>query len=154
MKTLKIICSILFKRYAGTHTGKQPLISTTLGQLYFTYNFNWKDICYTWMLNHYSNLRSNWGSSDKKIHSHPSFGLATVHLMVWVSFLTWGQKCKLRTQTLVEQCLMKICIQLVSHVRLFVTLWTISHQVQILSMGFPKQEYWSELPFPSPSMNE
>ena len=28
-------------------------------------------------------------------------------------------------------------------------LWTVVCQVP-LSMGFPRQEYWSELPFPSP----
>ena len=31
----------------------------------------------------------------------------------------------------------------------FVTPWTVAHQVP-LSMGFPRQEYWSVLPFPSP----
>ena len=31
----------------------------------------------------------------------------------------------------------------------FVTPWTIAHQAP-LSMGFPGQECWSELPFPSP----
>ena len=31
----------------------------------------------------------------------------------------------------------------------FVTLWTVAHQAP-LSMGFPRQEYWSELPFLSP----
>ena len=36
-----------------------------------------------------------------------------------------------------------------SHVRLFATLWTISHQAP-LSMGFPRQEYWSGLPCPPP----
>ena len=36
-----------------------------------------------------------------------------------------------------------------SHVRLFVTPWTVIHQAP-LSMGFSRQEYWSELPFPSP----
>ena len=29
------------------------------------------------------------------------------------------------------------------------TPWTVAHQVP-LSMGFPRQEYWSGLPFPSP----
>ena len=33
-----------------------------------------------------------------------------------------------------------------SHVRLFVTPWTQAAP----SMGFSRQEYWSELPFPSP----
>ena len=32
---------------------------------------------------------------------------------------------------------------------MFVTLWAITHQVP-LSMGFPRKEYWSGLPFPSP----
>ena len=31
----------------------------------------------------------------------------------------------------------------------FVTPWTVACQVP-LSVGFPRQEYWSELPFPSP----
>ena len=35
-----------------------------------------------------------------------------------------------------------------SHVWLFVTPWTVAHQAP-LSMGFSRQEYWSELPFPS-----
>ena len=30
-----------------------------------------------------------------------------------------------------------------------VTPWTVAHQTP-LSMGFPRQEYWSQLPFPSP----
>ena len=29
------------------------------------------------------------------------------------------------------------------------TPWTVTHQAP-LSMGFPRQEYWSGLPFPSP----
>ena len=29
------------------------------------------------------------------------------------------------------------------------TQWTVTHQAS-LSMGFPRQEYWSGLPFPSP----
>ena len=41
---------------------------------------------------------------------------------------------------------MHVC--LLSHVRLFVTLWTVAHQAP-LSMGFPRQEYGSRLPFPS-----
>ena len=31
----------------------------------------------------------------------------------------------------------------------FATPWTVVHQAS-LSMGFPRQEYWSNLPFPSP----
>ena len=36
-----------------------------------------------------------------------------------------------------------------SHVWHFVTPWTVAHQAP-LSMGFPRQEYWSGLPFPPP----
>ena len=36
-----------------------------------------------------------------------------------------------------------------SHVRLFVTPWTVAHQAPP-SMEFSRQEYWSGLPFPSP----
>ena len=43
----------------------------------------------------------------------------------------------------------RVCV--LSHfscVQLFVTLWTIAHQTP-LAMGFSRQEYWSELSFPS-----
>ena len=43
--------------------------------------------------------------------------------------------------------LLSFCV--LSRVWLFVTPWTVAHQAP-LSMGFPRQEYWSGLPFPSP----
>ena len=36
-----------------------------------------------------------------------------------------------------------------SRVRLLATPWTVAHQAP-LSMGFPRQQYWSGLPFPPP----
>ena len=42
-----------------------------------------------------------------------------------------------------------MCAQLLSRVRLFVTLWPVARQAP-LSMGFPRQESWSEMPFPAP----
>ena len=42
-----------------------------------------------------------------------------------------------------------VVVQLLSHVRLFETLWTLAHHTP-LSMGFPRQEYWSGVPFPPP----
>ena len=41
------------------------------------------------------------------------------------------------------------CGQLLSHAQLFVTPWTITLQAS-LSLGFPRQEYWSGLTFPPP----
>ena len=48
-----------------------------------------------------------------------------------------------------RHCDVAVVVQLLSHVWLFVTPWIVAHQAP-LSMGFPKQKYWSELPFPSP----
>ena len=40
--------------------------------------------------------------------------------------------------------------KLLHHVRLCVTPYTAAHQAP-LSLGFSRQEYWSGLPFPSPT---
>ena len=42
---------------------------------------------------------------------------------------------------------MHACV--LSHVRLFAAPWTVAHQAPLF-MGYPRQEYWSGLPFPSP----
>ena len=42
-----------------------------------------------------------------------------------------------------------VCVYVLSHVRLFVTPWTAALKAP-LSVGFPRQEYWHRLPFPSP----
>ena len=40
-----------------------------------------------------------------------------------------------------------MCYSALSRVWLFATLWTVPQQAS-LSMEFPRQEYWNELPFP------
>ena len=45
--------------------------------------------------------------------------------------------------------LMNIDAEILSRVRLCVTPQTVAHQARP-SLGFSRQEYWSELPFPSP----
>ena len=40
-------------------------------------------------------------------------------------------------------------VYVLSHVQLFAIPWTVTHQA-LLSTGFPRQEYWSGLSFPSP----
>ena len=44
-----------------------------------------------------------------------------------------------------------VCVRvcMLSCVQLFVTPWTVAHQAP-LSMGFPRQEYWSGFPFAPP----
>ena len=44
-----------------------------------------------------------------------------------------------------------VCAKLLSHVQLFVTLWTVARQ-DPLSMEFFRQEWCSGLPFPSPGI--
>ena len=41
-----------------------------------------------------------------------------------------------------SSCLDVCMLSRFSHVRLFGTLWSLAHQTP-LSMGFPRQEYWS-----------
>ena len=45
-----------------------------------------------------------------------------------------------------------MCVHVPSHfsrIQLFSTTWTVAHQAP-LTMEFPRQEYWNDLPFPSP----
>ena len=42
-----------------------------------------------------------------------------------------------------------MCVCMLSCIQLFVTLWTATFQAPV-SMGFPRQESWSRLPFPPP----
>ena len=58
-----------------------------------------------------------------------------------------------RKDSLFNRCCWKswtsVRVQLLSHVWLFATPWTVVHQVP-LSMGFSRQEFWDGLPFPPP----
>ena len=44
-----------------------------------------------------------------------------------------------------------VCVCMLSCVRLFVTPRTVAYQAS-LSMGFPREEHWSGLQFPSPGI--
>ena len=59
-------------------------------------------------------------------------------------------ECNVREHclSLIEFNILAEVVQSLSHVWLFVTPWTVA--LQALSMWFPRQEYWSDLPFPSP----
>ena len=53
------------------------------------------------------------------------------------------------TENIIHFRFVCVCTQWLSSVQLFVTPWTIAHQVP-LSMEFSRQEYWSGLSFPHP----
>ena len=56
-----------------------------------------------------------------------------------------------KTKLMASSPILRACVlSCFSHVCLFVTPWTVAHQAP-LSMGFSRQEYWSGLPFPSPT---
>ena len=42
-----------------------------------------------------------------------------------------------------------VVVYVLSHVQLLLTPWTVACQAP-RSLGFPRQEYWGGLPFPSP----
>ena len=48
-----------------------------------------------------------------------------------------------------QTCLIACMLGHFSRVQFFATLWTVACQAP-QSMGFPRQEYWNGLPFPSP----
>ena len=60
-----------------------------------------------------------------------------------------GSSVLLLTNSCPEIHSQAVKVKSLSHVRLFVTPWTVTYQAP-LSMGFSRQEYWSGLPFPSP----
>ena len=64
-------------------------------------------------------------------------------------YALWGPRTSC---TLSEHSVfLRVCVCVFSHVWFFVTPWTIVHQAS-LSMEFFRQEYWSQLPFPTPGI--
>ena len=57
--------------------------------------------------------------------------------------------CSLTRDWTCNPCIGKVKVKSLSHVWLFATPWTVVYQAP-QSMEFSRQEYWSELPFPSP----
>ena len=67
-------------------------------------------------------------------------------------FIMYTYRKSLSIHLKLKQCYIStvcICAQLLSHIWLLATLWTVAHQAP-LSMEFPRQEYWGGLPFPPP----
>ena len=76
-------------------------------------------------------LAAGWSSCSKLLH------------LVGVTVST-----RQRSQDMVRILAIAL-VKSLNHVRLFVTPWAVAYQAPP-SMGFSRQEYWSELPFPSP----
>ena len=73
--------------------------------------------------------------------------LAPVHNMDLNGLLTWWEPTRSTCVCVCVCVCARACAQSLSHVRLLATPWTAASQVP-LSMGSPRKEYWSGLPFP------
>ena len=71
----------------------------------------------------------------------PTQGLNLSHLCL----LHWH----VNSLPLSHQGRLKVKVNSLSRIRLFATPWTVAYQAP-LSMEFPRQEYWNELPCPPP----
>ena len=92
--------------------------------------------------------RPHWGASDAGSEGRgwdQSLHFPRFYCIYFLAVL--GLRCCAGFLYLWRGC---VCSQLLSHVRLFVTLWT-GARLAPLSMGFSRQEYWSGLPFPPPA---
>ena len=56
------------------------------------------------------------------------------------------------TNPMLAETVLCICVCVLSCVQLFETPWTVACQAP-LTMGFPRQEYWGGLSFPSPEIS-
>ena len=81
------------------------------------------------------------------IHSLFIYSFIYLHIS-WITQLTFIECFLSGRYALVSgYSLLLLLFSHSSHVRLFVTPWTVARQAP-LSLGFPRQEYWSGLPFP------
>ena len=87
-------------------------------------------------------LYFDFQSSAMTVSTKTCFGRHTV-----CSFLTLLFVHKHAESCSTPSCAGAACMEL-SHIRLFVAPWTVACQGP-LSMGFPRSEHWSGLPFPS-----
>ena len=72
------------------------------------------------------------------------------YLYVCWSIWTGNDAVPQKEKWILDGCVTQVWrkCQLLSHVILFASPWSIAHQIP-LSMGFPRQECWSGLPLPS-----
>ena len=72
----------------------------------------------------------------------PSFYPSVPNIVIF--HVTWKKSLEPRK---------KVKVKLLSCVQFFATPWTVAYNAPP-SMGFSRQEYWSGLPFPSPTQSE
>ena len=104
-------------------------------------------------------MSDSWGLVDCSPPGFSVHGILQARILEWFAITfshvrRWeniNEHLNVRLQpcgTYSFNCL-KVKVKLLSRVRLFVTLWTVTYQAP-LSVEFSRQEYWSGLAFPSP----
>ena len=86
----------------------------------------------------------NPGGCDEEGCGRGSWWRTYVH--PWLIHVNVWQKPPQYCKVISLQLIWKVKVKSLSHVRLFVTTWTVAYQATP-SMGFSRQEYWSGLPF-------
>ena len=117
------------------------------------YGYFWSvRLCCCWVAQSCLTL---WDPTDCSLPGSSVHGILQARILEWVAIPFCGGYSWPRDWTQVS-CLAgrfftmrKWTLLLLSPVRLFATPWTVARQAH-LSMEFPRQEYWSGLPFPSP----
>ena len=84
----------------------------------------------------HSQTYHNWGQMDKMVPVKELMADVYNIAAIWAALLFFGNASSL-----------PYVLSHLSHVRLFVTPWTVAYQTP-LSMGFSRQEYWSGVPLP------
>ena len=90
----------------------------------------------------FSSTLENWLLENSSVSLIGFSNIVPAFALVSLKFVSGGKFAPGKEVT-------KSCVQSVSHIQLFATLWNVAHQAP-LSIGFPRQEYWRRLPFPSP----
>ena len=102
----------------------------------------------TFMWNRNTACKQDWMPHGRFLAAQDTWPFSSVPWGVFskkLGFKTWSYKQKHCRCFTVHACIPSCSVV----PDCFATPWTIAHQAP-LSMGFPRQEYWSELPFPPP----
>ena len=95
-----------------------------------------------WLSMHAECYKLSILETQSKISPKKIYGLKYAHEQIWTD------NKKIKKNRWINSLNVNVSCSVVC-VWLFVTPLTVTHQAP-LSMGFPRQEYWSWLPFPSP----
>ena len=93
-------------------------------------------------------LQGRYNNSSFKSNQFPTIEEFVLHIIQHRTTQRNPRKDILYTCICIYVCATCCCAKSLSHIWLFVTLWTVAHQAPLF-VGFSRHEYWSGLPCPS-----